>query len=128
MLKLTIKNEIFNRDLLVLANCSVQEADKYLTKIGSKHFIGDEQRARVKVAGKLIPTTADYYNCAYVAKLDKKIENQGTLIHELFHFIVRLCEDKGVPIISNIQTGEVGDETAAYLMNYYYEAIMSKVK
>jgi len=55
-------------------------------------------------------------------------EYRATLVHELFHLVVRISEDKGVPIISNIQTGQVGDETSAYMLEYYYNEIIALFK
>jgi hypothetical protein len=113
-----IKNPVFNAELLVIANCSPKEANKYLKKIKSKNFIEDSE----SIAGQLV-ALKDYYNCVYLNKLDLDV-----LVHELYHYVGTLCCRKGLEVISNFGRGESGSEAGAYLMQFYFNEISKKLK
>lgn len=115
---IVIKNEVFNAELLVIANCSAYQANKHLKKIKSKNFVEDGDA----VAGQLV-ALKDYYNCLYLKKLDLDV-----LVHELYHYVGTLCHRKGVDVLSEFGRGVSGSETAAYLMQYYYNQISKKLK
>lgn len=57
----------------------------------------------------------------------KELKNIGCLVHELFHLVIRIMADKGIPVVANIQTGECGDETAAYLLEFYLNECLNKI-
>lgn len=84
MTKFIIKNLVFNAELLVIANCSVEQANKHLKSVKSKNLIHDGD-----VAGSLV-ALKDYYNCLYLKKLDLDV-----LVHELSHYVGTLCHRKG---------------------------------
>jgi hypothetical protein len=64
----------------------------------------------------------------WVRHLSMSPEHLGTLMHELFHLVVRVCRDKGVPIVANIQNGAVGDEAASYLFDFYARCSIEEIK
>jgi hypothetical protein len=113
-----IKNLVFNAELLVIANCSAEEANKHLKKIKSKNFVeGGES-----IAGQLV-ALKDYYNCIYLKKLDLDV-----LVHELYHYVGTLCCRKGLELITTFGRGESGSEIGAYLMQFYFNEISKKLK
>lgn len=52
----------------------------------------------------------------------------GTLLHEVFHLTTRICHDKGVPIRAITGDDENGDETAAYLYEFFVTSALRKVR
>ena len=118
-----ILNDIFKLEILVIANCSTKEANEYFKKIKNKYFIEDDKNT----VGQLVKAFHGQYRIIYLEKLNKSQRSRAELVHELFHLVIRICEDKGVPNVPNIHTGHCGDETGAYLIEFYYNKIMEKV-
>lgn len=119
-----IINDIFKLEILVVANCTTKEANKYLKKIDNKWFIECDTRDTV---GQLVRAFHGQYRIIYLEKLNKSQQSRAELVHELFHLVIRICDDKGVPNVPNIHTGHCGDETGAYLIEYYYNEIMKRL-
>lgn len=64
----------------------------------------------------------DYKPCRVVWLLRMRKGNKEDLaifIHELTHLVIRICEDKGIAIKSNLSDGRVNDEPIAYMMDYF---------
>lgn len=124
MKKIEIKDSVFKTAVVFIYNCSQKELNKYLKSVGAR-----EIEEKDNTLGCLCRTKEGIYRIIYVEKFNKKnVEDNAVLIHELFHLVIRICEDKGVPNVSNIQTGDCGDETGAYLIEFYYNSIINKVK
>lgn len=119
---LTINEKVFQTQIVIIGNASEKEANKYLKSIKNPYLIEEEQN----MAARLVKTKLEIYRILYIKDLSKK--NIPKLSHEIFHLVVRICEDKGVPIVPNIHTGHCGDETAAYLMEFYMDQVLSKIK
>jgi hypothetical protein len=47
------------------------------------------------------------------------IPNILTLVHELFHAVTNICQNRQIPIIANHPNGTNGDEAAAYLLEFF---------
>lgn len=125
MKTIRIKDDIFKTEVLIIFNASVKEANKYLEKIGNKYLIGDDNN----VLAQLVRTNNGLYRIIYFKKLNKNKEPLANLVHELFHLVIRICDDKGVPNIARIEeNGYCGDETGAYLIEFYYNKIIEKLK
>lgn len=120
-----IRDKIFKASVVLIANCTPAECNAELKKLNNKYFVRDEDK---NVAGRLVQGNHGMYRIIYMPKLNLGQECRGVLVHELFHLVVRICEDKGVPIVPNIQTGHCGDETGAYMLEYYYNEIIDLLK
>ena len=122
MKKFIVDNPVFKREVLVMTDCSRKEANKYLLSLGNKLFFEESDDA----IGGLCVGQEGVFNLMHLNTLSKDIDSMGCLVHEIAHLVVRLCEDKGVSVISNIQNGGVGDEVFAYLSEFYFNEIMNK--
>ena len=72
--------------------------------------------------GQMFTYTEDEpWRCIWTDRLDLAV-----VLHEVFHLVTRICDDKCVPIKSHIENGECGDEAAAYLFECYVRAILLK--
>lgn len=117
-----IREEVFKVTTRFLVNCTRDEGNCYLKKIygvenaipkdcdGTMLSFNLESKHRVEKAERVI--WIDRFN-------PKNPEDLGVLGHEVFHLVVRICEWKQVPIVANHPNGDCGDETAAYLLDYY---------
>lgn len=115
-----IKEEVFKTEILFVCDCDNNEFVKYFNKRFNKKIEVDKY-----VIGTVIKVDNNYFRVVWSKDFKKK--NLPEIIHELFHLVVRILEDKGVPIKANIETGECGDETAAYLLEFYVEKILKKL-
>jgi hypothetical protein len=122
-----IKEPIFKTRTLFIGNCSWKEVVKYLKKYKIKE---DENSEDGNTAG-----TYRFYNknticfrMIYTERMNKSPEDIAILVHEIFHLVVRICDWKGVPIYANGTEGECGDETAAYLTEFFVRECLKKIK
>jgi hypothetical protein len=110
----TIVDPLFKTEPVFILGCSAEKAEDFLKK---------ECRARVEIArgagGMMI--TRDKYPERIVWSAYRPDSPAGTavLLHELFHLVLRICSDKGVPVVSHHENGECGDEAAAYLFEFF---------
>ena len=117
-----IEDKIFKTETLFIIG-NYTEANIYFKKrFGLETSLGELEIGSVIKVGEDKKET--FFRVVWLADL----KDIPCLIHELFHLVVRICQDKGVPIRSNIETGECGDETAAYLLEFYVEEFMKKIK
>jgi len=120
-----INDKIFKTRVVVIANCNPKECNEELKGMKNKYFVEDKDS---NLAGRLVQANHGLWRILYMPTLNLRQESRGVLAHELFHLVVRICEDKGVPITANIQTGQCGDETGAYMLEYYYNEIIDLYK
>jgi len=119
-----IKEDIFKTETLFVIG-EQEEVGDYLKK-----SFGIDADLDKLTSGSLFQKVGsksadDFFRIIYLEKFDKN--NIDSLVHELFHLTARICQDKGVPIVSNISTGENGDETAAYLLEFYVKKCLDKL-
>ena len=121
-----IDEHIFKTSTRFIIGCSGKEFDKRLKKINGKKNTNYDRKEVLGgyVCGTVIPSTEGYFRLVWIE--DSK--DFGGIIHELSHLVVRICEDKGLPIKANIETGDVGDETFAYLLEFYTNEVKKKLK
>mgnify|MGYP001593908611 FL=1 len=121
-----IYEPLFKTQPILITNCSYSELAKYLKK---KYGV-EEKDDCITTAGQCLTyldtKTESTLRIIYLKKLDKKPENLGVLIHELLHLVVRVLEDRGVPLIKDVRNMP-GDETAAYLMEFYFLEVLKKI-
>jgi hypothetical protein len=117
-----VSDDIFKTSVLFIFNCNAADFQARAKKCGVEWKCGEY------VCGTVVPGgDGQFFRIVWVEKVSLKPEDIGTLAHEIAHLVVRICADKGVPICSNIQTGECGDETFAYLTEFYMIQCLSRV-
>lgn len=119
MKEFVIKENLFKTSTIFILNCSGKEFAKRIKKMGVKTDIAESY-----VCGTVIPCGDRFFRGVWV----ESAKDLGGIMHEISHLVVRVCTDKGVPIKANIETGEVGDETFAYLIEFYTNEIFKKLK
>jgi hypothetical protein len=119
MKEFTIDEPVFKTSTVFLIGCSGKEFQKRIKKWG-----GEKELDGGYVCGTVIPSKKGYFRIVWSE--DKK--DIGGIVHEISHLVVRICDSKGIPIKANIETGECGDETFAYLMEFYTNQVIKKLK
>jgi hypothetical protein len=110
---------VFKTDPLFILNCTYAEMVSYLKKNHGVEIKDDGNPC----IGTMLTFSKKPWRVVWVREFSKKNpENWGSLAHEIFHLVTRVMEDKGVTLRSHFDTGECGDEAAAYLYEHYFKS------
>ncbi len=118
-----IKDDIFKTSVLFVVNCDQNEFKRRVKSRGAKDVDLSEYSC-----GTVIGAGGNFFRAVWVKNFTKKPRDIAEFAHEVVHLVVRICDDKGVPIKANIETGEVGDETFAYLTEFYMDKGLNQLK
>lgn len=115
-----IEDNVHKVQVTFIYNCSIKKANEVLRKmkVPEREMIPEGEC----IAGTLRRDRSGRYRIVYI----EDIKQVGEVIHEIFHLVVRICEDKGVTIRGNFEDGTVGDESAAYMMEFYYNKLYGR--
>lgn len=127
MKKFTIEEDVFKTEPLVLYDCTHDQVISYLKKQYRIYLSEREQNIIIGGAATVLTFNKSPWRLMWFRKLNKSVDSLGEVSHEVFHLVVRICEDKGIPIKSNIETGECGDEAAAYMMDFFFRQIYKRL-
>lgn len=115
--------EVYGVNLLVVLELEPEKVRPYLEKkYGVEWEYGDE----VLSGGAVMDFRTWPFHVLWLRKLPKE-DFIPKLAHEVFHHVLRVCEQKQVQTIPHIN-GELVDEAAAYLMEFYMREILKKIK
>lgn len=108
-----IHDPIFKTAPLFVVACSFAAFTRYMRT----HFKIDVG-LDVGQAGQMFTFTKSPWRVVWVEQRPDTYRRLGTLLHEIFHLVTRICQDKDIPIKAQVAEG-IGDETAAYLFDYF---------
>ena len=115
-----IEDRVFKTQVLFILNCSGKEFARR-----AKNY-GVEKEMDEYVTGTVVDgADGNIFRIVWYEELS--LRELGGLAHEVFHLVVRICEDKGIPIKANIEDGRCGDETAAYLLEFYMKELTKRI-
>ncbi len=116
MTAFTIEDPLFKTEPLFIGNCTAEQANAYLRK-----RFGVEGDIAERTAGMMLTfSSRPPWRVVWVAKLNRhSARNVAELAHEIFHLVTRICADRGIPIVAHHPDGLNGDETAAFLMEFF---------
>jgi len=123
MLVFKVDDPVFKTKPLFVLGCSYPELAAYLHgryRINLKPEEG--------ICGIMLTFARPPWRVVWVERISKRPKDLGPLLHELFHLVTRICGDKSVPIYHHITTGECGDETAAYLYEYFADHCLRRIR
>jgi hypothetical protein len=112
-----ITEPVFKTEPLFIIDCSFKRFSKYLKKhyhCNCGSYVGQ--------TGQMFTFKRTPWRVVWVEKKDENV-----LIHELFHLVTRICQDKGIPIVAQMEHGS-GDETAAYLYEFFARRCLKRIR
>lgn len=115
----TVIDPIFKTEPLFIVGCTHAELLQYLKK-RFRVTVGGGSNATF--AGQMLTFDCPPWRVVWTLKRDPYV-----LLHELFHLVTRMCQDKGIPIRATDERGDLGDETAAYLYEYFARKTLRRV-
>lgn len=118
-----IFDKVFGTNVLVIIGMPPEKVRPYLEK---KYKINWEYGDYGLKAGAVMDFDTAPYRVLYLRKLEK-IDFIPKLAHEVFHLVLRLCANRQIPTVPEID-GNITDETAAYVMEFYMREILEKLK
>lgn len=114
----TVPEPVFKTEPLFVLGCTHERLNAYL-----------KQRFKVE-AGENIGQLAQMFTFAdrtpWRVVWSREI-SVPIVLHEVFHLVTRICQDKGVPILAHDDHGNCGDEAAAYLFEFFATAVLRKL-
>lgn len=125
VVRFKIVDTLYKTEPLFVIGCTHADLDRYLRarygcnagedigQIGQMLTLGETWPPLRVVWAKHRPTTP--------ARI-------GVVVHEIFHLVTRICADKGIPIRAHIESGESGDEPAAYLVEFFATKMLERVR
>jgi len=116
----TIKENIFKTEPLFILDCSYFEMINYLKR---KYHIIIENEDESTTCGRMFTFDKTPWRVVWT-----KNKTLPEIFHETFHLVTRICADKGIPIVAHFSSGEIGDETAAYLFEFFSRTILRKIR
>jgi hypothetical protein len=121
-----IEEEIFRVQTLFIVNCSLKELKDYIKKSFNADIETMEDEDESDGTVLLITGKEFQYRIVWLESFKNTPKYLGILAHEVFHLVIRICEGRGVGITANLESGECGDETPAYLTNFYIKKFLEE--
>lgn len=114
--KFKVIENVFKTEVLFLCGYSHEEMYKEISKLGTVNtnveYWQDADGSQINLYNEKDNTKV---RVVWLRYFNKKPYCIGTAVHEIFHLVVRILDDKGIPLTPN----ENADETGAYLQDYY---------
>ena len=116
----TVSDPIFKTEPLFVLGCTRRELQAYVRR-QYRTVIDDDGTQHW--AGQMFTFDRIPWRVVWTLKLDLPV-----ILHETFHLVTRICQDKGIGIVAHHPDGAYGDETAAYLFEFFARAIVRRVR
>ena len=114
----TVTEPVFKTEPLFIIDCTHEALDAYLHR--RFRISAGENCGQI---GQMFTFQKRPWRVVWSQKASLPV-----VLHELFHLVTRICQDKGVPIRAHNEHGEIGDETAAYLYEFFAKAVLRRVR
>lgn len=129
-LEFVIDEPVFRTSTLFVMGCTAAELNKIvMRRFGEKnrltHLDGDGNRVLGTVCAFSSPK--NFCRVVWTKPCSKSNESIGVLAHEIFHLVVRICSDKGVPIEYIPGSTIAPDEAASYLVEYFMTECLKRI-
>ncbi len=115
----TITEDVFKTEPLFVTDCSYVELQRYC----QRRFKVTLNQGREGCIGMMATFDVTPWRLVWV----ERSKPAAPLLHELFHLVTRICSDKGIPIVSHHPNGDHGDETSAYLYEFFADRLIKKL-
>ena len=116
--RFTVTEPVFKVEPLFLLGCSFESL---------KHYMHDRYRQDVGIYEGQLGTMFTFdkapYRVIWTERLDRAV-----VLHEVFHLVTRICSDRGIVIRAHDEQGNCGDETAAFLFEFFARAVLRRLK
>ena len=120
----TVEEPAFKIEPLFVLGAEPDQLRAYVRRRGWSVDLGPiGERHQTPLAGSLFTFDRVPWRVVWTRKLDA-----GVALHETFHLVTRICHDRGIPIRAYDERGDHGDETAAYLFEFFAKAVLRRLR
>lgn len=112
----TVEEPIFKTATLFVVDCSFDVFAAHLKRryrMETGEFMGQ--------VGQMFTFQKPPFRVVWTATRDMAV-----LLHETFHLVTRVCEDRGIPIKAHGEHGDSQDEPAAFLFEFFARALLKR--
>ena len=114
----SVRESLFKTEPLFIVGCSHEELDRYLRR-KYRQNAGDN----IGQTGQMFTFKRPPWRVVWSRKPQLPV-----ILHETFHLVTRICQDAGVPIRAHHDNGDIGDEAAAYMFEFFASAILKRLR
>jgi hypothetical protein len=118
----TVNDPVFKTEPLFVLGCTHDELAAYLQRRFDVAI--DVEPRGEQLAGRMFTFSCAPWRVVWVRRRD----DLSVAIHECFHLVTRICDDRGIPIRAHDERGDNADEAAAYLLEFFTTALLRKLK
>lgn len=125
MRRFIVNEPVFRTETLFVLGCDFEkfraiaktkgrDVGEYIGQTGQMFTFNDDKGVAIH--------KEPIWRCVWASSLRPRV-----VLHEIFHLITRICQDKGIGIKAHLDNGECGDETAAYLFEFYSSEVLKRL-
>lgn len=114
----TVKEPLFKVEPLFVLGCDPDQLAQYFHK---RRFRVDVSMPQ-GLAGMMMTFDRVPWRVVWTRGVDAPVA-----LHEVFHLVTRICQDRGIPIRAQDADGNLGDEPAAYLFEFFARAVLKRL-
>jgi hypothetical protein len=115
----SVKVDMLKVEPLFVLGCTEEAMRAYVRRRFRLHL----EMMSPEVAGRMYTLHRAPWRLVWTATLDAPV-----VLHELFHLVTRICDDKGIVIRAHNERGENDDETAAYLFECLARQVLKRCR
>lgn len=116
-----VTEQLFKVETLFIVGCDYAAMAKYLNRRYKTQVAEDAiaDRRGGKILGTLLTFGIPPWRVVYLRNYEIPI-----MVHELLHLVTRVLQDRGIGVVSHYPNDDLGDETAAYMLEFYTVAVI----
>lgn len=109
-----VDNPVFKLEVLFCMDCNYESMREYMNR-----------RFRLQIPEcddhqQILGTSFTFGKPPWRVVWVRYARHTAVIVHEIVHLVTRICQDRGVPVVSHHPNGESGDETLAYLIEFLF--------
>lgn len=114
----TVEDPVFKTATLFVIDCEFEKFHRYMQS--RWRYDAGEDAGQI---GQMFTLTKAPWRVVWCKRPDAHV-----LIHEIFHLVTRICQDRGIRIVSHDEAGHSSDEAGAFLMEYFSRIALRKIR
>jgi len=115
----TVDDPVYKTEPLFVGDCTHAELAGYLRR---------RFHVEIETSEDCEGTVLTFQQSPWRVLWVRRTTELPTLLHELFHLVTAICQERQIPIVAHLPNGENGDEAAAYLFEFFARECLRRWK
>lgn len=124
MIKFKVIENVYKTETVFISDCEEPEFRKVLER---DYGIEEKKRDCDGMCYTVKYTSGYKTRVIWVRKWSPEPYWMGVAFHEIFHLVVRILDERGIPIRDDINEEYPGDEAAAYLCEFFVNEYVKRL-